>query len=259
MRILYLGNNRVGLEILTWLKAQSVDIVGAVIHPPDKQKYGTEIIQLSGLPAERIFWGDQLRNPETLARIRMLQPDLGLSVYFGYILKPAFIEQFPKGIINLHPSLLPFNRGAHPNIWSIIEGTPAGATLHYIDTGIDTGAIVAQQEIPVTSIDTGKSLYVRLEDTAIDLFKATWPLILTGNPPRLVQEQAIAATSHRVRDIDTIDEIELDRHYTARELINIIRARTFPPYNGAYFTDENGKRVYLQLHLNYENEGDENE
>jgi methionyl-tRNA formyltransferase len=60
-------------------------------------------------------------------------------------------------------------------------------------------------------------------------------------------------TFHHSRDVETIDEIQLDRNYTARELINILRARTFPPHPGAYFLD-GGRKVYLRLQLLYEDE-----
>jgi len=52
-----------------------------------------------------------------------------VSVLFDYILKPDFLGMFPGGTINLNPALLPYNRGQYPNVWSIVEGTPAGATI----------------------------------------------------------------------------------------------------------------------------------
>jgi methionyl-tRNA formyltransferase len=256
MRILFLGNNWTAWQILRWLKQQSPELVGIVVHPEEKQKYGREILKTAELPDERIFRGHQLNDKFVRNSIRSLKPDLGLSIMFGYILDPQFIEYFPSGIINLHPSYLPYNRGQYPNAWSIIENTPAGVTLHYIDSGIDTGDIIAQMKVDVDPVDTGKSLYHKLEQAGVELFKKTWPLIERKRVLNLKQSKD-EGTFHCTEDIDQIDLIQLDRQYTARELIDILRARTFPPYKGAYFMDQ-GRKVYLRLNLSYENQQKEN-
>jgi methionyl-tRNA formyltransferase len=249
MRIVFLGNNRVGHQILRWLKASGEDIVALVVHPPGKQKFGSEIVAEAGLDASKVLFAPQLAAPETREAIQRLKPNLAISVFFGYILKREFLDLFPRGVINLHPALLPFNRGAYPNVWSIIEGTPVGATLHYLDEGVDTGNIIAQRELKVQAADTGATLYHKLEDVCIELFKESWPAFKEGKLAR--QPQPTQGTSHRVSDVQGIDQIDLDRHYTARELINLLRARTFPPHPGAYFMD-GGRKIHLELKLTEE-------
>lgn len=252
MRVLFFGNNWLAWKILDWLKKQSIELIGIVLHPAGKQKYAKELLEIAELPDERIFWGHQLRDTSVRNSIRSLKPDLGLSILFGYIFDPQLIECFPCGIINLHPSYLPYNRGQYPNVWSIIENTPAGVTLHYVNSGIDTGEIIAQSEVEIEAVDTGKSLYHKLERYGFELFKNTWPSI-QGNQITYHKQVRNEGTFHITKDIDRIDHIQLDRLYTARELIDILRARTFPPYKGAFFMDR-GRKVYLRLHLSYDNE-----
>lgn len=252
MRILFLGNNWVGWQIMQWLKEQGEDVVGLVVHPGNRQKYGKEIIKSSGLDSGRIFDGSRLHDPETLESIRDLRPDLGVSALFGYILRQKFLDLVPAGCLNIHPALLPYNRGAYPNIWSIVDGTPAGVTLHYIDTGVDTGDIVAQRETSVTPIDTGESLYRKLEKTCVDLFRDVWPSVRSLQLGRVVQKDQ-TGTCYKVKDVERINEIDLDRTYRAKELIDVIRALTFPRYPGAYFRQD-GRKVYLRLQLLYEEE-----
>src|SRR5688572_25850818 len=110
--------------------------VALVLHPTEKGKYRDEMIAVSKLPPERVFDGSQLGERQMIDGIQQLRPELGLSVFFGYILKPPFLSIFPRGCLNLHPAYLPYNRGAHPNVWSIVDRTPAGVTLHYLDAGI---------------------------------------------------------------------------------------------------------------------------
>jgi methionyl-tRNA formyltransferase len=247
MRILFLGNNWVGWKVLNWLGENQEEIIGLVLHPPEKRKFGEEILQSGRLSKDRIFDARQLRQPEVLDAIKNLQPEIGVSAFFGYILQSEFLKLFPAGCVNIHSAYQPFNRGSYPNVWSIIEGTPAGVTIHYVDKGVDTGDIINQKKIIVEPVDTGKSLYQKLEKASVDLFQETWPLIATGGAPRIPQDKN-AGTLHYARDVNRIDEIELDRLYPARELINLIRARTFPPHPGAYFRLE-GKKIFLRMEL----------
>ncbi len=251
MRVLFLGNNWLGWQVLHWLKAEREEIVGVILHPSQRQRYGDELRSEAG--ALPVFDGSRLREPAILESVRKLECDIAVSVLFGYVLRPDFLELPSAGCVNLHPSLLPYNRGAHPNVWSIIEGTPAGATLHYIDVGVDSGDIIAQCEVAVESIDTGETLYRRLERASLELFKETWPTLRSGTARRFTRNCAVG-TSHRASDIARIDEIDLDGSYKARDLINLIRARTFSPYPGAYFRI-NGRKVFLRLELAFDQPG----
>lgn len=249
MRVLFLGNNWVAWQIVAWLRQQEEEIVGLVMHPPERRKYGEEITRSAGVEPSRILDGSQLRRADVTEAIRALQPDIALSVFFGYILRPRFLDLFPAGVVNLHPAYLPYNRGAYPNVWSIVERTPAGVTLHYVDAGVDTGDIIAQQQVPIEPIDTGETLYRKLEQACVELFKEIWPPIRSGQAPRIPQDER-EGTFHRMQHVERIDSIDLDRMYTGRELIDLIRARTFPPYPGAYFMHE-GRKVHLRLQLSY--------
>ncbi len=253
MRILLLVNNWLGWQVTEWLRLDGAEVAALVLHPEHRRKFGDEIERAAALPADRIVGADRLHERETLDRIAALGADIALSVLFGYILKAPFLELFPSGVINLHPAYLPFNRGAHPDVWSIVEGTPAGVTIHRVDVGVDTGEVLAQREVPVRTSDTGETLYRRLEREGLDLFTQTWPRIAAGAVEG--QPQRDGGTYHRTRDVDAIDEIDLDREYTARHLLNVLRARTFPPYPGAYFRDGD-RRVYVRLQLIPENDGE---
>jgi len=248
MRILYLGNNLVGWRVLQWLKQQGEEIVGLVLHPPNRRKYGDEIVECAGLSANQIFDGSQLIWPEVLGAIKDLKPDIGVSSFFGYILRRDLLKLLPHSCINIHPAFLPYNRGTYPNIWSIIDGTLAGVTIHYIDEGVDTGDIIVQKQVPVDILDTGESLYHKLEQASVDLFQEVWPAIRTGQAPRM--PQPAGGSFHLTRDVEGIDEIDLQKDYKAGALINLLRARTFPPYRGAYFW-HNGRKVHLRLELSY--------
>lgn len=247
MRVLFLGNGWIGTRVATCLSAQGDEIVGAVLHPTARRSHGDALLEALALPPERIVDGARLREPDVLATLAGFGAEIGVSAMFGHILRRDLLDLLPAGCVNLHPSYLPYNRGAHPNVWSIVEGTPAGATLHWVDEGVDTGDIIAQRAVPVDPADTGETLYRKLERACVTVFDEAWPLVRAGCAPRRPQPRD-AGTTHRVADLARLDEIDLDRRYTARELIDLLRARTFPPHRGVCITD-GGRRLHLRLEL----------
>ncbi len=252
MRIVLFVNGRAGLEAVKWLRQGDAEISGAVVHPDSNARLKEEVLSAAGLSRDHVVEAPELKTEAGVERLRSLGGDIGLSVYFGYILREPVISLFANGIVNVHPAYLPYNRGSYTNVWSIVDAAPAGVSVHYIDTGIDSGDIVAQRQVEVSPFDTGETLHARLEDECLRLLQETWPLIEDGTAPRKPQD-ASQGSSHKVKDVQQIDLIDLDRQYRARDLINVIRARTFPPYAGAYF-EENGERVYMRLELLREDE-----
>lgn len=246
-------NNRLGLRAVERLVARGDVIAGLVLHPESDRRYGPEIIAAAKVPASAVLDAARLPEPATVAALKALKADVGLSVMFGYKLRPEVFGMFSKGCFNLHPSLLPYGRGADPNAWAIIAGEPAGTTLHWIDGGIDTGDIVAQRRVGVEPTDTGETLYRRLEEESLILLDACWPAIAAGRAPRT--PQAGAGSAHRRADLKRAERIDLDATYTGREVIDRLRAFTFPPHPAAFF-EAGGRRIRVRVELTDEKEHD---
>jgi len=113
---------------------------------------------------------NELTSDSIYRHIQSLKPDLILSVYSKLII-PKRILTFPRfGAVNLHPGLLPQYRGVSPVFWAMSRGdTYAGVTLHYLDKGIDTGAIISQKRISTRGYSTEHSLYLKLTCVGTDL------------------------------------------------------------------------------------------
>jgi len=100
-----------------------------------------------------------------------------ISYGYRHIIKQSTLNALPDGesAINLHISYLPWNRGADPNLWSFIDNTPKGITIHLIDHGLDTGNILLQKEITFNnSGETLTSSYNYLQYCIQRLFKDNW-------------------------------------------------------------------------------------
>jgi len=239
MKVALFANNKVGWEAAEFLaRRDDTEVVALIIHPDKRARYRREII--TALPhVKRIY--------EATEPVEWIDADIGLSVYFGYILHEPLLSMFPCGIINLHPGLLPFNRGEHPAVWSIIEHTPCGTTLHYIDEGIDTGDVIVQKPVNVQPFDTGESLYRKLEYASIDLLREAWPLIVAGNAPRKKQE--VGGSFHKRSDLAKIRVIDLKAEQPIGKTIDLLRALSFPNYGVRFFKD--GYAITIRLNIEW--------
>jgi len=173
--------------------------------------------------------------------------DIVLLAWWPDIVKDDAINAAKLGWINVHPSLLPYNRGKHPYFWSVVEQTPFGCSLHFIDRNIDTGDILFQKEIEVSITDTGDTLYAKSVNACIQLFRDYYPRIVKLDFKRMKQDNSIA-TFHVSSEIEEVSRIDMKKEYLASDLINILRARTFKTGPSAYFFLDN-KKYYLRVNI----------
>ena len=187
-----------------------------------------------------------LTEKDQLSLIEELEPDVVISSGFEHKVPEEIIEVPEKGVVNLHPSFLPYNRGAHPYIWPLIEGTPAGVSLHYMNSEIDEGPIIDRREVRVEPDDTAKDLYERLSFEQFEQFKEVWPRIKEGADGS--EQRPGDGNTHLREDLDEVSEIDLEEEVKAGELIDRLRGLSFPPGKHAYF-ERNGERYYVEVEI----------
>ena len=248
MRIVLFADNYIGLKVIEYLKSNNENIVGIFVHPPNCQNYYSEIKEASGLAPEQIQSVGKEWSDELVRKLKSMNPDIILVVFWNYILQKKVFEIPNQGCVNFHMSFLPYNKGKKPNVWPIIDGTPAGISIHYIDEGIDSGAVISQQKIEVELTDTAKTLYEKMIDAFPNLFEETWPKLKTGSIE--IKKSLEAGTFHLDKEFKELDQIDLEKKMYPLELINLLRARTYPPHPSAYFLKE-GKKVYVRVRLEY--------
>ena len=138
-------------------------------------------------------------DPFDLEYIRTQAIDFVVSYGYRYLIKKPVIIYLRQQIVNLHISLLPWNRGADPNLWSFLEDTPKGVTIHYIDEGLDTGDIIAQKEMSFdVEYETLATTYAKLDAEIVELFKQNWPSIMQASVQS--RKQPISGSFHRLED-----------------------------------------------------------
>ena len=145
MKVLFLTNNDITAPLVGWLQDQAeVDVV---------------------LLLEKL----------TAKHIESLSPDMAISYNYRYLISEDLINSMNHRVINLHISLLPHNRGSHPNLWSFLHNTPKGVTIHLVDKGLDTGDILLQKEVCLDEQrETLATSYNRLHNEIQQLFIDNW-------------------------------------------------------------------------------------
>jgi phosphoribosylglycinamide formyltransferase-1 len=138
-----------------------------------------ELARSRGIRAEFIAPGRFRTKLEPEAELRLVQllqeSGVELVVLAGYMrmIKAPLLEAFPGRIINIHPSLLPQFPGLEAWKQALTSGVPiTGCTVHYVDSGMDTGEIIAQREVPVLAGDTAESLHARIQVAEHQLYPA---------------------------------------------------------------------------------------
>ncbi|GAB6158042.1 hypothetical protein JCM39194_12420 [Desulfotomaculum varum] len=129
------------------------------------------------------------------------EKEIDFIVSYGYqhIIKKDVIDRYKYKAINLHISYLPWNRGSDPNLWSFLEDTPKGVTIHYIDEGVDSGEIIVQKEVKFNiEEETLRTSYEKLSFEIEELFMMVWPNIKMGKVKPI--HQIGGGTFHRSVD-----------------------------------------------------------
>lgn len=243
----------VGCEIIKFLKKKGEPLPCLVLDAKDSKGMNSTILASSN--AQKIFDSDSLYAENTMLQLRDMSLDLIILAWWPYIIKECVIAIPKLGCLNLHPSYLPYNRGKDPNFWSLVEDVPYGVSIHFVTTGIDNGDIVFQSRIEKSWEDTGKTLYEKAVTKIVKLFADNFEHIKNGNLPRQPQDLS-KGSFHRRKELDLASMIDLNKNYRARDLLNLLRARTFAPHPAAWFIDNDEKfevRINIQKVSNHGN------
>jgi len=247
-RIALFASHTPGLEVATFLAERAQhDQVCALYVTGEQPENDKSIIDTLNLEKEKVFIGHEaIMHPEHIEWFKNQKFDVIVCVYWPWLLKDEIYTSASK-TINFHPALLPVNRGWFPHVHSLIDGSKTGVTLHKIEEAADTGAIWAQKEVEIKPTDTAKEIYNRLQREIVDLFIDKWDEIKNNELDATSQDES-SAIYHAKTEINDLDHIELSKNYSARDLINKLRARSFGNLGFAYY-EVNGKKIFLKISL----------
>jgi methionyl-tRNA formyltransferase len=182
---------------------------------------------------------DNLRDSDTLTRLRELSPEVIVVVAYGQILRRAVLEIPTHGVLNVHPSLLPRWRGASPIPAAILAGDErTGVTIMLMDEGMDSGPILAQSDAPIDDTATAASLSDNLAQVGASLLSETLPRWLASDIVPTPQDESQATTCPLLRKEDGAIAWTLP----AIDVWRLVRA--YNPWPGA-FASLNGELLRI--------------
>ncbi len=244
MRLVFMGTPQFAVRPLRALAAAGHEIVGVVTRIDKPAGRGRV---LAAPPVKRaaeetglaVFQPRRVREPAFIATLKSLNPEAIIVAAYGQILPEDVLTLPMHGCINIHASLLPRYRGAAPINWAIIRGDKeTGITIMQMDEGMDTGAILLQESIPIEQKDTAGTLTEKLSALGARLITTALPLIAAGKLPPLSQDSSRATLAPLLKKGDG----RIDWKLSAVEIHN--RVRGLSPWPGA-FTFLDGKLIKI--------------
>lgn len=180
---------------------------------------------------------------DVIAEIAAIGAEYALVVAYGKILPQSLIDIFPKGVLNVHYSLLPKYRGASPVETALLNGdTLTGVSIQKMVKELDAGDVLEEEEVSILPTETTRELRPRLVQIGAELLVTTLPYFLDGTAFYTPQDPAGISHTHKIKKED--GELTL----SGDALLNWNTYRAYAESPGTYFfMERGGKRIRVKI------------
>jgi methionyl-tRNA formyltransferase len=237
MRVVFFGTPEFAATSLQALLDARVPVAGVVTRPDKPQ--GRSRSQLVPPPVKLLAQSQNIPVLQPvqpvgdvfLASLRHLEPDLGVVVAYGHILRPEVLAVPPHGMINVHASLLPRLRGAAPIQHAILQGDrETGISIIQMEAGLDSGPVLHRSSTEVAPDETAGDLTKRLARLGASALVEAVSLLSAGLARPQPQDHAQATLAPKI-------DREMARIVWDKDAASLTRqVRAFDPVPGAWTT-----------------------
>lgn len=245
MRIAFFGTPAPAVPYLEALHGSDHEIV-AVVTQPDRpagrgrKQQPSEVREAAERLGYEVLTPEKADDAQFIAQVRRREPDLGVVVAYGQILRRELLELPEAGFVNVHYSLLPKLRGAAPVYGALLEGIETtGVTVQRMVERLDAGDIILQSSIEIADDDDRGTLTDRLTEIGVPLLLEALGQIERGEAEPESQDESEASYVGRVTSADC----RIDWNRGSEEIRRLVRACT--PWPGAWCS-LGGSRVKVQ-------------
>jgi len=232
MKVVFIGCVESSAIFLRTLLQENANIVGIITKK--ESKFNADFMDLSDIGKKNnipCLYVENINDKESFQFLRKLNPDIGFCLGWSQLLKSDLLNMFPKGVIGFHPTKLPWNRGRHPLIWTLVLGLDETASSFFVlDEMADTGKVISQERVLVSYEDNARTLYNKIMDVAKVQLKKVWHDICTNNVKVVDFEGQKGNTWRKRGKVDG----KIDWRMSGRNIYNLVRALS-EPYVGAHF------------------------
>jgi methionyl-tRNA formyltransferase len=252
LRIVVMGTGPFAVPMFETLRASPHALVAVVTRPdhaPPGRRPPPNPMRAAAMAAGlQILDPERVNDPEAVAAIAALRPDLFVVCDYGQILSRDLLAVPPLGGINLHGSLLPRHRGAAPVQWAILAGdVETGVSVIHMTPGLDAGNVITAAATPIASHETAAELERRLaelgRDPVLEAVAVLQEAVAAGWPVGVPQDPAAATRAPRITKADGI----VDWTHDAARIERMRRALEPWPRATTFFERGDGVRQRLVL------------
>lgn len=149
--------------------------------------------------------------------------------------------------VNIHPGINPYNRGWFPQVFSIINKLPIGATIHLMNEDVDAGDIIVQQEVIINDCDTSLDVYEKIQDVELKLINEWFERIILGDYETYSPKET--GNYNSISDFKKLCRLDLEHVASFKEHLDILRALSHGDFKNAYFFDSNEIKRYIKIDI----------
>lgn len=255
VRTIFMGSPEFALPALRALVEAGYDLRLAVTQPDRRAGRGGRMrAPAAKVEAERlgiaVFQPPSLREPEAVAGLAAVEPDLIVVAAYGRILPRAVLDLPGRPVVNIHPSLLPRWRGPSPVAAAILAGDrETGVSIMELVPEMDAGPVLAARPFPIAPDDTTGGLEARLAEEGAALLVETLPAWLAGDVRAVPQDESAVTVCPLLEKGDG----HLRADMTAVEADRAVRA--YDPWPGAFVTYGGDRLAVWRAHVADAGEG----
>jgi len=249
VKIVYIGTSSFACPALQLIAATSNHEAVGVITQPDRpagrrlELTPSSVKELAMKLHLPVFQPETIKSPTVIEQVKYLHPDIIVVAAYGQLLPPALMEIPKFGCLNIHGSLLPKYRGAAPVHWALLDGeSKTGVTIMMVSEKLDSGGILAQQELTIKRRDNSQTIHDQLAHMGASLLMKIIPDFISGKIKPVPQGASPTAYARKLTKEDRL----LDWNKNPLELW--LKIRAFAPSPGAFtLINQEGSQKTLKI------------
>lgn len=236
MRVIFCGYGRAALECLYQLMVNyEIEVSDILVYTHLSE--GNEDF-VNHLEINNIKYSYEPVNSD-YENLSLFKPNYLISIYYRFIIKENILQLVNYKAMNSHPSLLPLYRGVKSSVWAILNGDKyTGISYHYMNEVIDDGKLILQKKISINKEDTAFSLYHKLISVFSKNFNEAFDLLKNDYEGF----DQIGKPTYYKRELPHKGELRFSE--TTFDYAKLfVKAMFFPPFKGAFFIDDEDRKV----------------
>ena len=230
IKSVFLGGKQIGANALRILVDKGVppEFVVANLDDNGIDTWHESLVRIAHESGIKVITGKKVRDTEIIREIQKVEPEIIFCIG-GMQIIPKELLDIPKlGVLNIHPALLPKYRGRFSTAHAIFNGEKfTGATVHWMDEGLDSGPIILQEKFPIDDGDTARSVYDKVTKVGSNLFIEFLEILNSERDIVAIPQDEKQATYYPK---DLPGSGKLDWKWDGATINRFIRAMTFEPF-----------------------------